>query len=214
MERILKWAGIFFLSAAVGGMILMTCNGCPGNNKVVVDRMEYDSLLMEKVEANREWQWKVDSLMIEKEFQDSIIVTLNRTKEVFKDIAKAQKLEADKYAQMYRQAKALLDTGVMIVACDSLVDEYEILAGVHESLIHISDSVIIAQFGAIAIRDSIIVADRKYIAKQDSTIFKQDALYNKLYIYAYSQEQKHKQRKKLTWIAAAAALVAGILIAR
>jgi hypothetical protein len=181
---------------------------------VVVDRLEYDSLLMEKVEANREWQWKVDSLEMEKEFQDSIIVTLNKTKELFKDIAKEQKKEADKYARMYRAARSLLDTNVMIMSCDSLVDEYEILAGMHESLLHVSDSVITAQFGAIAIRDSIIAADRKYITKQDSTIIKQDAMFNKLYIYASTQEQKHKQRKKLTWIAAAAAFVAGILIAR
>ncbi len=193
-------------------LMLLTCNGCP--KKDGGSRDPYDSVLADQQEQNREYQWKIDSLQMVVEVQDSNIAVLNKTKDIFKDIARKQKLETDKYANMYRAAKALLDTNVMILSCDSLVDEYQILAGIHETALRYSDSVITAQHEAIANRDTIIQAQVKWIKDQQTFMEQSDSLYNSLYTYAMKQEVRHKRTKKFTWVAALAAFVVGVLISK
>jgi hypothetical protein len=213
MQKYLKIAGMSFIGLAILIMVLFTCNGCPDKIEKV-DRTAYDSALAQQAERNREYQWTIDSLTIEKESADSQVVVINRTKEIYKQIAVEQKKQTDKYVNMYRIAKSMLDTNVMVLSCDSLVDEYEILASVHERTLWLSDSVIAAQFTAIAIRDTIIKEQQSWIKSQVEFIAESDSSYNKLYDQHAKMEVRQKRTKRLGIIAGVAAFIGGVLIAK
>ena len=212
MQKFFKIAGGVFITAAIIMIVMFACNGCP--SKETVDKSAYDSALADQAERNRNFQWAIDSLTIEKESSDSQVVIINRTKDLFKQIAADQKKQTDKYANMYRAAKALLDTNVMILSCDSLVDEYQILAGVHEQTIRFSDSVIAAQFRAIAIRDTIISQQQSWIKSQVEFIAESDSSYNALYKSMDKLKVRQKKTKRLAIVAVIAAFIGGVLIAK
>ena len=212
MEKLFKWAGIISLGIAFAVIMLMTCNGCPGEQ--TVEQSAYDSILAERAEANRVYQMQIDSLNYVMESQDTIIEHLTNTKDLYKSIAEKQKQRADKYATLYIKAKGLLDTSVMIESCDSLINEYYTTMSAYESTQRVSDSVIMAQFMAIAIRDTTIKVQKTHIAKLESVMGKQDSAYYQLFNEYWRYSVKQEKRKKLTWIAAAAAFIAGVLIAK
>jgi hypothetical protein len=213
LQKILKISGSFFIGVAIIIMVLFTCNGCPDKTEKI-DKSAYDSSLAEQAERNRNFQWTIDSLTILSEQKDTSIQQLIKTKDIYKDIADLQKKETDKYARMYRAARSLLDTNVMILSCDSLVDEYEILAGIHERTLWLSDSVITAQHEAIALRDTIISAQQSWIKSQVEFMAESDSSYNALYNHDYKMQRKIVRQKRLGIVAVIAAFIGGILIAK
>lgn len=207
------WADVL-LVAGIICFILFMCNGPCVKPDGQADLNPYDSAMEAHREYTREKQMEFDSLLFVKESQDSMIVKMNETLSNYKVITKLQKQETDKYVQLYHHAKSLLDTQVMVIACDSIVEEYNILAYNYDREIKLADSIIVKQFAAIYNRDSIIGMQRDWIGVQQGFISKQDSANRVLTMAYWEQQDRIKARRKLTFWAAAAAFVLGVVIAK
>ena len=193
-------------------MVLFACNGCP--RKETVDRSVYDSAMSQHLKRVASFTRETDSLRTVITSQDSSISTLGKTRDIFKQIANLQKKETDKYANLYRKYRALGDTPMSLISCDSLVDEYDILAAVNENEMRYSESDITAQYKAIKLRDTTIYQYKLFIASQSDFINKSDSIYNNLYKQYLTLQKKNKRTKRLGIIATVVAFIGGVLIAK
>lgn len=144
---------------------------------------------------------------------DSLAAVANRLihdRDSLKTVADTRKRQADTYIKLYREAKAALDTAGMLASCDSVVQEYDATIRMWELEALLADSIISSQRENLAVKDSQIGNLQYLVDDRGKTIDTLAARYRGL----ENTLAKEKRKRKLTWVAAAAAFVAGVFIAK